>query len=557
LIGNLTANRHNKEQIPFKNGFLVKTLGSEKLTAGFEFLRKNPVAEIVGLDFATMIIPRTTIDMEQNPIYGCQTLFREAVPLIPNPFLPGLIGYLMMKSKGYQGLNANSPTMNALYKAWSKAEEAKGEKFSVANPQKSIITGYIQNVFKNTEGLVGKDTKSIMGDNLAKFSENLADLVLNRKNMKDKEFSEKLKLAAKTFTEITGAEDSLCVKMDKRINTTVHLLIKDTVDVGSKIFISNPPEQVKGVIDDLSRFAKKKTAVAIGSAIALASSLQFINLALTKKITGKEGFAGYKDFGKEENNKTDTSEKEKPKKKEDLTKKKIIATAGMAALMLTSIGAFSKNGLFSKGGLKNFAEKLELKQGLAHMDMIKTIYSSVLIGRFWAAQDNTELNVSIARDYTGFLNWLVLGGIVAKGAAHLLDPSLVNVKGVIKDKNPLKTVKNWFENVSLKTIGERQALTKTMSDSDKLLKAAVHNGSMLAGLMYSMFALGIGVPLLINKYIINKAGKEQPQVNNAKESSAMNNYKPAPQVKLSYLASNENGLFDNFIKRTNKVVASQ
>jgi hypothetical protein len=271
-----------------------------------------------------------------------------------------------------------------------------------------------------------------------------------------------------------------------------------------------------------------------------------MNTAITKWRTGKSGFTGYKDF-----NETEPGEI----KTKNLKTKKLLATAGMTAMMLASIGAFSKGkkGLFSKGGLKRFGEKLELKDKFAHMDVVKLVYASILSGRFMAARDNNELKVSIARDYTGFLNWLVLGCVVAKGAAYLSDKSksLTNIDGPIKAQNPLKTAKNFLENVSMKTVSERKFLTKNLSESQKTLTAAKHNGSKLIGLAYAMIALGIAVPLLINKYIINDPRK------NKKDEKEGNVYglslnKSNQPLSFSKLNATNNDLYGGFVTRMQK-----
>jgi len=65
-----------------------------------------------------MLVPRTYFDYKQNPNYGAETAFREATATFITPFMPGLLGMLLMWKKDYSGLYTDSETLKTLHKAW-------------------------------------------------------------------------------------------------------------------------------------------------------------------------------------------------------------------------------------------------------------------------------------------------------------------------------------------------------------------------------------------------------------------------------------------------------
>ena len=66
----------------------------------------------------------------------------------------------------------------------------------------------------------------------------------------------------------------------------------------------------------------------------------------------------------------------------------------------------------------DFIKKLEFDGPATSGNAIKTIYGTLILGRIFASKDSTELRETNVRDYLGFLNWLVLGGFVAKGVGQ-------------------------------------------------------------------------------------------------------------------------------------------
>lgn len=534
-------------QPAFKSNFFVKGLGSDWLTRNLGNLKKQPVKEIVGIDAITMIIPRTLINLKQNVVYGLETFSREFLPIIPNPFMPGWVSKKMMEAKGYKGLFANSATIKSLHKTWDDAVKTIGKNFSPDNPDEKVIRQYVRNTLENTETLVGRTWKKLKGNDLEGLSDDVAKILLNRKKLTDKEYAQSLSNAAEKYTGITKGGSKVRLNSGEGLETNIDDLLRDTVSVADQIFTKKLPKELGKTIDDLSGYIQKTTALAISSAIAVGVSIQSMITGVSRMITGKDGFSGYKDSNIPNETKAakanqefrqEDVEKSKESKKENLVRNKMLAVAGMGLMLLTSIGAFKKkDGLFAKGGLKKFAKNLELKGPYAHMDIVKLVYASILTGRFMAARDNTELKTSVYRDYAGFMNWLVLGAVVTKGIAHAAEKitgeSFVNVSNKIKGKNFLETAKNWFNNVSFKSTSERLALDKAKTPAKKMLNAAIHNGSILGGFAYAMLALGVATPILLNKFVINKSREKQIDEGNIYTMGLDNFSQPIPFSKLS------------------------
>ena len=546
------------------NGGIARVFSSEKLSRGFEYIKQNPVAEVVGLDITTMIAPRTVIDYKQNPNYGIETFFRETVPILFNPFGPGIAAALMMKSKGYSGIYANSQAIKSLDEAWKQAGGKNFNPKALTDPkQVKIVEQYAKTVLQKTEGFIGTTKnnafKPLSEKELKGFSSRLASVILE--NNDKKTISKELKKIAVEYTEKTGAAKSLNVNLGKSFSTNINMLLDNTVYLGKRVFAKTLPEKVKGVVDDLVKFSTPKTLLATGISIAGIFSFPYINKAITKKRTGENGYCAYQDFGRHDiikpaNININVETEEEKKKSSDLWKAKGLAAAGMGAIMLTTIGAFGKKGFFNRNGLKNFMNKIELKEKYAHLDLIKLVYGTSIMGRIFSSRDKQEVKTTAVRDYAGFLNWLVLGGVVTKGVAYLADTknkSFINVTGELKGKNWFQTAKNFLGNVSSKTPGEVRAMSQKLSPKEQLRNKIVVNGSIAAGIAYAMLALGIGMPIL-NNYMTNKAREKQlkngenaqnEQNDNIYSSGLLNN--SVHLTSFSGLSEKNKNLYGNFI----------
>lgn len=561
----ISVRQKNNVSFGFLNGAIVNTLSSPVLTGGLEYLKQNPVAEVFFLDATTMIAPRTGIDYNQNPDYGTETFIREVAPVPLNPFGPGIIAALMMNARGYNGISAGVDTMKSLHHAWNNAG---GKNFNPDKKQAEIVRKYAKEVLANTVGVSTNNKFTKLNEkSLDSLSKRLANLILENKDKKavKKEFKE----ITEAYTMQTGFSDSLKVKIKEghHFTTDIHTLTDDIVSVGKKLFIQKPANKLNSAVEDIVSFSKKKSLWAAGLTILGLVSIPPINNAITKLRTGHSGYVAYKDFG--QNDSAITQEKQD---KTGLWKAKSFGAAVIGSIVLTTMGAFNKkSGFFQKGGLKNFVNKIELKGKNAHMDLIRLIYGSSLISRVIFSRDEQEVKNTTLRDSCGFLNWLVLGGFVTKGVAHLAsknDRSFVNITGPIKDKtsknsliSAFKTATNWLSNVSFKSLAEMKAIKATPKEK------AIHTAAILAGLSWSMVTLGIGMPLL-NNYMTNKSRENQLKqsllkTSNVKTNSDEEENKTKTNKMLIKTISFSNTpiqtpqkeeLFDRFISKNHKLI---
>jgi len=540
---------------------VIKALSSQNLSNGFQYLNQNPVAEVAFLDVTTMVAPRTAIDYQQNPVYGTETLFREVAPIVFNPFGPGIVAVAMlaMMHKGdYKGVNAGVDAIDNFHNAW---KNAGGEAFHTKTTQvekTKVVKDYFKEFFKSTTGIIDDKKEVNIGelDDTDSLLDKAAKLVLEPST--DKKAAKKaFNDVAELYTEKTGAAGSIALKVTgakNEVSRDIHGLLTDAVALSQKVFTkATSKENLEEHVKNLNKLVSQKTAWGIGLTLVGIFSLPYINNTITKLRTGKDGYAAYKDFCKSDKQVQD----DKKEKNKGLWAKKALAITGMALLVVTTMGGFANKGavkgFMRGGGWDAFKKKIQLKEANAHMDLIKLIYGTSLIGRFLFSRDDQELKVTAVRDYSGFLNWLVLGGFVAKGVAHAASKkgaSLVNITGDLKGSNPVKTVLNWLGNVSKKSHSEVRAMIKNEKMSEEAGKKlmAIHNASTFAGLAYSMFALGIGMPLFCN-HLTNKAREKQlkEKLNcGCSSKPSFQNQNPSKPLQTVKIAENDT---DMLVKR--------
>ena len=207
--------------------------------------------------------------------------------------------------------------------------------------------------------------------------------------------------------------------------------------------------------------------------MSLAITNQYINRLWTKKRTGIDNFVGENGY---ENNVKDGNQK---KKEKGLWLKKLIS-AGVFVFMLAKVMSIKKPA--------DIVKKLEFDGPATGGNAIKTIYGTLILGRIFASKDSTELRETNVRDYLGFLNWLVLGGFVAKGVGQALDPKQEKLFNISK---PGKGIKHWLKNVSLKS--QKEIIAQGGDVKKNLWKL---NIAQLSGIAYSAVMLGILLPKL-------------------------------------------------------------
>ena len=481
--------------------------GAGVLTAALRCCDKNEIVNAVGLDIGAMVIPRTYYDTKaRNKYAGAETFFREACGTFINCLSAGIFAGIIAKiaAKDYK-INPKSwytrDSLDTLNAAWN-----------------GTVEGYAGNVLENLSGHDGRkinEFKNIDWNNIEWIDEkgwekinwknedykttaenlkskegfiNTLTKIIKDKNISQTDKKNALSIMEMRLTNALGAERNTEVNINgHKLSAKLENILRDTVDMGKDVLGKKDTEQI---INKIKKVNKIKTFGAIAGSCVLGLTNQYINRKITEKRTGKKGFVGDVDF---------TSELRKElKKDETLWYKKIGASVLMAGMVFSAMGV--KN-------LKQFARKLEFSGPVTSGNAIKTVYASTIIGRFLAADNGTELRESMTRDYLGFLNWLVLGGFVAKGVANLLDrkgenlfnysPKADKAHGVIKP-NPqsrslgFRKIKFWLNDMTLKTHNEITAKGSKFANKNMWKLNLAH----ISGIAYSAIVLGLLLPML-------------------------------------------------------------
>ena len=494
---NIQQNKHNQN---FTGAF-------EVATAALRWLDTNQAWGANTVDLCSMVIPRTTVDfVNRGPAAGTETARRESMGTINHASI-GLYGTaagmaLATMVNGKYGVKAHKifaddKTIDILANYWHEARKA-------SDKPETYVKAFTDKVVDNIK-LFNTDTEKETGFvNLSKeakevVSKELADKILNSPNKTiDKEFRSYLQ---SVILHDSGAETKVVLEgFSKQADNSLKTLLGNVYNV-SKAFMSEKVDEVfkssKSVADNsfikgLKSLNLKRSVAGLGIAAAIGMSTQPINMYLTKKKTGSDGFVGVE--GREKD------------------KSGAFKMIKLAAAALFATGAIST--ITTKPS--KLLSKLQFQGVIPTVSQLKLVYGLTIASRLLAARDKDELRESMVKDSLGFLNLLVLGSLVTKGIARLCDKSLVNVT-----KDGSKNFFKWLTNSTLKTRDE--VLLSSLKDKTveagkaisfkKLAKMASPEVkkklrylsiAQVAGYLYSGIVLGVGVPKL-NIYMTNKS----------------------------------------------------
>ena len=468
----------------------------------------NEMVNAVGLDVGAMVLPRTYYDTKaRNKYAGWETFFREISGTFINCLSAGLLAQLISKfaSKTVMADTQINPkswytydSLDTLKAAWDKSGNTKdyvrqvlgnlsGRDGHNINKFNSIDWKNVEWIDENNWNKIKWQDKSLNGvQNKLKSREEIEKCliqVIENKNLAEKDRKNLISIIEKRITNALGANRDVEVKIsENKLNATLANILRDTTDMARDIF-NNKNVNVEKAIKKITKVNKIKAAGAITGACILGLTNQYINRKITEKRTGKKGFVGDVDF-------TDTLRKER-EKDETLIFKKLAASALMVGMVFSVMRV--KN-------LKQFAKKLEFTGPISSGNAIKTVYAANIVGRFMASDNDTELRESMTRDYLGFLNWLVLGGFAAKGAANLMDRKGKDLFNYTKKG---KGIRHWLNDMTLKTHNEIAAKGEAFAKKNIRKLNIAH----AIGIGYSAITLGILLPMLNAKVTKHKAEK--------------------------------------------------
>lgn len=468
------------------------------LTKGLAVLNTNPMLNASMIDIFAMDTPRTIVEYrERNKYAGAEMAFREFTGTFIACFSAGLFGQMINKFaskkvnpeiKVNENSWASNNTIDVLNNIWKSSDKNSAS--------------YTRNLFNSMSGL--KDKKNlnwndIDWDNIEWYDKgsweklkwdnekfkgiqnkikseytilNTFETLVSDKTISKNDSKNLHEILAERIINVIGAENNITIKNgNKTTSATVQNIIRDSVDLGKNVFSG---ENIEQSIAKLKKLNKIKTLGALSLSVILALTNQAANRYITQKRTGSKEFVGNMSY------EYDITQNRTSNRTKNLSFNKVLAAGGFVA-MLTKVMNVKNAG--------DFFKKLEFTGPTTSGNAIKTVYGALILGRIFASKDNTELRETVVRDYLGFLNWLVLGGFVAKGTAQLLDKNKSNLFNVSKEG---KGIKHWLQDLSLKTHSE------VMAKGGKNLQSNIRklNAAHIAGLAYSAVMLGVLLPKL-------------------------------------------------------------
>lgn len=521
LNNNHQQTRDNKSNQPSFKGY-----------ANFmRFLSDEPVWGANLVDTCSMVAPRTGIDMcDRGFNAGIETGFRESGSL-GNDASIGLYGV------GAGALIAHGINKKYGIKAAGIFSSDEAAEMFTAKWQKhdGNVNNYVNDIVNNIHAYKPKSAKadvngyiSIPQEHKGAIFDDLKYLIQGGEHSKmpDRWKEVKDKLSAKVL-EATGTEDGLKLvhrdgANEKAIIGSSKSILEDLYKMTEALSSNNAKGKSTELLKDYKSFAKTRTGLGIAIAGAIGMSLQPLNVYLSKKRTGSDGFVGVEG-----------------RSKDNSTKFKLIKAAcatGMMTLALGSMGAFSK-------GLKKlpqvFMEKNLYKGKNPTINHFKTVYGLSIVSRMLASRDKDELRETAIKDVLGFVNWLILGNIVTQCILKKANPKLLKLSpsihnGTDKLYNKLgKTGKKFYQLLTSSIVSHKEILMdglkkegksiiknngKPMSFNEmlkELPKASearkalrVRNMAQLGGYLYSAVVLGIGIPKF-NIWLTNKIDKSR------------------------------------------------
>ncbi len=447
-----------------------KAINLTPLSKALYTLNNNDMLNASFVDVFAMDTPRTIVETKnRGKQAGIEMGFREYTGTFIAEFSATVFAILSSKllNKLYK------PNIKTNNSSWitNKGLETFKEIFSKSD---KTPAGFVDGVLNSITGLVGSEYKTFSAtdkEKSEKISQTLTNLITQDV---DKQTTKKtLSSLQDEIIGLLGADNNIILKSgNKEFSANLTHILRDTVDAGKNVFFKKGVQKDE-IINKLKFLNNSKIALAIPASMLLAITNQYINRSLTKKRTGIDNFVGengYENNVKEKNNKG---------KEKGLTAKKMLS-AGVFLLMLSKVMGLKKPA--------DLVNKLEFDGPATGGNAIKTIYGTLILGRIFASKDSTELRETNVRDYLGFLNWLVLGGFVAKGVGQILDPKQKDLFNISKQGNGIK---HWLKDVSLKSQKEIIAQGGNIKKNLRNLNIA-----QISGIAYSALMLGVLLPKL-------------------------------------------------------------
>ena len=508
------------------------------------FLRYLAINQAVGanaVDLSFMVIPRTTSDaIRRGPAAGLETGRREITGTVNHSLVgvygitAGAIAAAIMGIDNKYGTNVNKimaapETLNIL--AENKAAQIKNNKSQIE---------YLEKILSNVKAFNPQSAKadkegfvSLSKETVEKVSKHLDTTIndmpkMKRHVFKKDDFAKAIDAAVNMVVEDTAEQTDIILKSAESLpqsKTNLKALMEDICTVSNafnkdkvKESFKHQIEKGKGLADNnfvkaLTRHKNIKSIAGFAIAAGIGASVQPLNMYITKKKTGVDGFVGVEGRTKDTSN-------------------------GFKVLKLATAGAFGAMVLKTlHTNLKNFMSKMAFTGFWPTISQLKGIYGITIISRLLSARDKDELREAFTKDTLGFLSWLVLGDIVNRMTAEAVNNTVLDRKtpevakksflgrsygSILKTrdeividalaKNGISSTKEENGKIVSKKFKEMMADLQKISDKKALettkKRLKTLNRAQFAGYMFSGLVLGLGIPNL-NIYITNKLDRKR------------------------------------------------
>jgi hypothetical protein len=392
---------------------------------------------------------------------------------------------------------------------------------------------------KLTEATFEEKSKLTLGDRISNLGISIKNMLSGKKTPKKQSLIDEAFHSAASKTHIT---ENLSFGEGKKFSSDLKSAMRNSSGILKNLVKegADSPEQIANFAKRAKKLVNAKSGLAMAIIIPLAASMQYINRAITTKLSGVKGAPIYSDFGKTANAPEKTPEQKKEENKQ-LLKQKFISIGSMVG-----VACLSMMKLPTVSTLKNI---FQFKGQFATMDQARAISTVTFGSRMAVADDKNELAEATGRDIVTFSSMYFLGDYAAKGyASHLENTQGVrlinNTKPVDKNANIFKKIGNWVVNSHLKSTDELVAdATHSIEDMKKLRAKC-----QMANLGSSLLILGLIVPF----YTRMKTAKNHKKDLEAANNNPINNVnftsnKLSLQQNVTKLPENSNSkIFQTF-----------
>jgi len=381
--------------------------------SALKFLADEPVWGATIIDIAAMVLPRTWTDMKKRGYSaGFETGFRESESSA-NDAAVGLYG-VAAGALIAKGLNKQYGVSAHKIFASTDATDVLSTKWV---KHKGNVDEYVKDIADNIEGYNPTSPKAndkgfvrIPEEHKQAIIDDLKYIAEGPIKGMDQRWKEVHKRLNAKIVDATGAEREIRLvhkhgAFNRATVSTSKTLLDNYFNL-TKAFKSDKVQgKLGGFISKFKKFGNARTGIGIAIAAVFAVGAQPLNVYLSKKRTGTDGFVGVE--GRKKDNSFGFQ----------LTK--VASAIGMCGIALASMGALSKH---VKKIPKLFMEKNQYKGTNPTINQFKTVFGLAIASRLLTSRDKDEHREVITKDVLGYFNWLMIGNVVNQLILKKLQP---------------------------------------------------------------------------------------------------------------------------------------